>query len=153
MATQIIDGKRFLLRQVPKTSSRPVDEYSSKIPSNIVPPPALSPPPPPSKSSTTQSTNNTLIARTEVTPATRIVVVRTANSTQNEKEETIETNESARSKSVELPPMLTNGVSISIRNSPIKNLYSSVHLFILFDDLFRRLNHQDQPSYLSHWTI
>jgi len=111
MAAHNVDGK-LLVRQLRKksiTSPHSVNESNPKTPSKTVPtpPPVLS-----SSTSTTAQTTNTLVASTEVTPTTRIVVVRTTNSTQNEKGETIETNESGRSKSVELPPVLTNGVSI-----------------------------------------
>jgi hypothetical protein len=106
MAARIIDGKRFLIRQLSKKHTTPphsTNESNSKQS-------------PPSESSVVQSTE-TLVTRREVKPKTHIVVVRTTNSTKNEREETIETNETAPSKSVELPAALTNGVSISFFNS------------------------------------
>ena len=85
MATNSIDSKRFSVRQIQKKSS---NSSSSK-----------SVPPPPTIIST-----NTIIKRKEVQPTPRIVVVRTTN-------ENGETNESEPAKSVQLPPVLTNGVN------------------------------------------
>jgi hypothetical protein len=96
MAARIIDGKRFLIRQLSKKHTTPPHSTNESNPK--------------------QSTE-TLVARREVTPKTHIVVVRTTNSTKNEREETIETNETAPSKSVGLPAALTNGVSISFFHS------------------------------------
>ncbi len=109
MDTHMIDGKRLVFQQTSKksTTPRPVNESSSKISLNTVSPP------PPEPSST-----DSLVARREVTPKTRIVVVRTSGP-QNEQGETADKNESPRSKSVDLPPVLTNGVNILILNSSI----------------------------------
>lgn len=60
--------------------------------------------------------SDTLIARTAVTPKTRIVVVRTTSSIQDENGQEVAPEEPTRSKSVELPPMFTNGVCIISSN-------------------------------------
>ena len=92
--------------------------------------------------------SDTLIARTAVTPKTRIVVVRTTSSIQNENGEDISPEEPTRSKSVELPPMFTNGVCIisSKRFLQRSNFLLSVHRCILFDDQFNQQMHQKKHS-------
>lgn len=132
MTANTVDGKRLLIRQLKKKTTEDGSTLK-KIPAPILPPqrqPLVAVP-----SSSSVQTSDTLIARTKVTPTTRIVVVRTTTSTQNETGETIESNEAERSKSVELSPMLTNGVHIySSKKKQNKHLsssfFSSVHLFI-----------------------
>ncbi len=103
MATRIVNGQRLAFQQL-------ANQSISNMPSKTVLPQTSLPPPPSSINST-----QTLITRTEVAAKTRIVVVRTTGSAKDEQGEATEPIEQpSRAKSVELPPMFTNGVSICI---------------------------------------
>ncbi|CAF1203564.1 unnamed protein product [Rotaria sordida] len=86
---------------------------------------------PPKKSRTNASSSfstdplgNTIITRTEATPKTRIVVVRSSSRTQNEQGET---NELEQPNSVQFPPVLTNGLtSVYLIRRPIPPSESSI---------------------------
>ena len=106
MATRIINGKRFLIRQIPKKHITPLHSASESNPKE-------------SESSVIHTTE-TRVIRTEVAPKNRIVVVRTTSTTKDESGEITETTETEASKSVELPAALTNGVSsILFFNLPV----------------------------------
>lgn len=106
MATRTVDGKKLHFEQL---ASKGSDVF--KKPAWTEPPPATIPEP--------GGSSQTIITRTEVAPKTRIVVVRTASRTASGTQE----NESDKNEikeeeknSAQLPPLLTNGVNISIIN-------------------------------------
>ena len=101
MATHTVNNQRLLLQQLKKTktSPRPISDLKSEIPT----------PTPPSSA---RHSSSTLVTRKELAPSSRIVVVRTTSTMQDDRGENHQPNEAEKSKSVELPPSLTNGVII-----------------------------------------
>jgi hypothetical protein len=134
MAMRVINGKRFVIQQIPKKHTTPLHSAGESNPKQ-------------SPESSVIQTTETHIVRKKVEPKNRIVVVRTTSTTKDESGEVMESNENEASKSVELPAALTNGVNISFFNLKLK-IFFSVHLFILFDDLFHHLKHHDPHNYL-----
>ncbi|CAF1579674.1 unnamed protein product [Rotaria sp. Silwood1] len=142
MTTHTINNQRLLLSQASKTpitTFRPPKNSKTNIlptagPSSRLPPPPSSSsssrrPPPTSSSSAAAArvsrnpwTNN-IIASTEITPKSRILVVRSASRGADDSIEPNEVKEAEKTNPVQLPAVLTNGrTSVYLIRRPIPSV-------------------------------
>ena len=109
-----VNGKRLFIHQLSKhlsTSDPPVTTTNPDVPATATPATAAftSAPAPAS----TKPPANNASSQKEVASKTRIVVVRAKSSMKNENGEEVEVNDVEQANSVDLPPLLTDGVSYS----------------------------------------
>ncbi len=83
--------------------------------------------------------------RTEATPPRRVVVIRNTKTTQPN-QGPVDLGDFGQPNSMNVPPVINNGVSILLINLGFFVLYIreyfSMHRFISFDDQLHHLNHQ-----------
>ncbi|CAM4778971.1 unnamed protein product [Rotaria magnacalcarata] len=127
MTTRTADDHRLDRQQLakkPTNTARSINYINNPPPPNKQPrspsPPPQSRPPPSSSKSSALSSTQKLVSRTEITPKTRLVVVRTSSRSQNEESEGESVQALETPESVQIPAVYTNGyTSVYVIRRPI----------------------------------